>query len=452
MKSENLILGESQFKSPLALSIRKGDLISDFIDVNSRIMISPFLHEWKKYCDSGIEPESFELAGPRSTIFFDPQVVRCAIVTCGGLCPGLNDVIRGIVMVLYHQYGVREIFGIRYGFRGMTMRYAGTTIPLSPEVVSDVHTRGGTFLGSSRGNQNAIEMADFLQRRQIRILFTIGGDGTTRGAMALYEECQRREYPISIIGIPKTIDNDIAFIDRSFGFITAVAKAKEILDCAHVEAQGAPNGVAVVKLMGRFSGYIASRASLASGDVNFVLIPEQPFDLEGENGFLKHLEQRITRRGHALVVVAEGSGQEHLAAAAESMGTDASGNKKLADIGLFLKQRITEYFQSKSIELNLRYFDPSYEIRSSQANAEDSVFCSELAHNAVHAAFAGRTSILVGTCNNYFVHIPMSLAVSRRKTLDTDGMEWFSVVQSTGQPLQMLNEPRSTRNDAISKV
>ncbi len=439
MNTQISSLGIPSYPSPLALSRIKGDLISDFITMEARITVSAYLHDWKSYCQSGQEPPSFELAGPRPMIFFNPSNVRAAIVTCGGLCPGLNDVIRGVVMVLYHQYGVQEIFGIRYGFRGMTMRYAGTNIPLTPEIVSDIHTRGGTFLGSSRGNQEAVEMADFLQRRGIQMLFAVGGDGTTRGAMAIAEECRKRDYPVSVIGIPKTIDNDIAFIDRSFGFITAVAKAKEILDCAHVEAQGAPNGIALVKLMGRHSGYIAARASLASGDVNFVLIPEQPFDLDGDNGFLKHLEHRIERRGHALVVIAEGSGQEHLKESADQLGTDASGNRRLADIGTFMKQRIADYFESKSIGINIRYFDPSYEIRSAQASAEDSVFCSELAHNAVHAAFAGRTNMLVGTCNNYFVHIPMALAVSQRKVLDPDGMEWLSVVQSTGQPLRMIN-------------
>ncbi len=428
-------LGERKYDSPLGLSSECGDFIPNFIPDDSRIIVDTSLLDWRRCAETAAPPLSFESAGPRRKLFFNPVETRVAIVTCGGLCPGLNDVIRALVMVLYYHYGVREILGIRYGYRGMTLRYSGSAIPLSPQIVADIHSRGGSFLGSSRGQQNVVEMVDFLQRRNINILFTVGGDGTLRGAGEIVRECKSRELKIAIIGVPKTIDNDIAFIDRSFGFSSAVAKAKEVIDCAHVEAEGAPNGIGLVKLMGRFSGSIAARAALASGRANFVLIPEVPFSLTGPNSFLYWLERRINSRRHALIVVAEGAGQDLIQ---EDLGTDASGNKRLADIGMFLKENILNYFSEKNIPVSLKYFDPSYLIRSTKADAEDSVYCFELAQNAVHAAFAGKTNAVVGTWNGHFVHIPIRLAVSKRKLLDPDSMEWFSVLENTGQPHLMI--------------
>lgn len=432
-------LGDATVLSPLGLSLLNGDGIANFIEDSKRIVVDANFSNWHQYHESGKEPDTFEAAGPREKIFFDPATVRAAIVTCGGLCPGLNDVIRALVMTLHYRYGVRDILGVRYGYRGMTLHYGGTAIPLTPELVVDIHTRGGTFLGSSRGPQSVVEMVDFLQRRSINMLFTLGGDGTIRGAIEIAEESRKRNLNISVVGIPKTIDNDIAFIDRSFGFSSAVAKAKEIIDAAHAEARGAPYGIGLVKLMGRRSGFIAARASLASGDVNCVLVPEVKFELDGNNGFFKWLETRLEQRHHALIVAAEGAGEDLMANKNNTRETDASGNVRLVDIGIFLKDEINEHFKKLSRDVTLKYFDPSYLIRSTTANAEDSVFCSELAQHAVHAAFSGRTAMLIGTWNNHFVHLPMSLTISKRKTLDPDGLEWLSVVENTGQPPRMTN-------------
>ena len=377
----------------------------------------------------------FEPAGPRRKIFFDPSKCRVGIVTCGGLCPGLNDVIRGLVMELSFHYGVRKIYGFRNGYQGFIARYGRSVLDLTPECVSGINEHGGTILGTSRGEQDPHEIVDCLERMNINVLFVIGGDGTLRGALHIAGIIAERGERIAIVGIPKTIDNDIQFIDQSFGFQTAFSVATESIRSAHVEAKASPNGVGLVRLMGRHSGFIACYASLGTSDANFVLIPEVPFQLQGENGFLVALRQRLAQRGHAVVVVAEGAGQDLLSNGDHGgNGTDASGNAKLHDVGLYLKQKIIDYFAANQLELNLKYIDPSYAIRSVPANAYDSVYCLRLAHNAVHAAMSGRTEMVVGRWHGRFVHVPMALAIRDRYTVDPDGDLWMSVLEATGQP------------------
>ncbi len=368
-----------------------------------------------------------EMAGPHREIFFDLKEVRAAIVTCGGLCPGLNDVIRGLVMVLWYMYGVREIYGIRYGYQGLTFASEDKPLMLSPEIVEDINSQGGTILGSSRGNQSAEEMVDYMVENQLNMLFTIGGDGTQRGALGIAEEIKKRNLKISVIGIPKTIDNDIAYTERTFGFETAIEMSRTPVICAHKEAKGAKNGIGLVKLMGRDSGFIAANATLATSDVNLLLIPEVDFSVEK---VMNYLEWRMLNKSHAVIVAAEGAGQRHVAAA----GVDASGNKKHGDIGLFLKDEINKYFSGKKIPVSVKYFDPSYTIRSSAANANDSVFCFQLAENAVHAAMSGRTAMVVSIWNNHFVNIPSEKSVEYRKKIDTKSLFWQSVLNNTGQP------------------
>jgi 6-phosphofructokinase 1 len=379
------------------------------------------------------ELPSFEVAGPRNRIFFEPGKLRCGIVTCGGLCPGINNVIRGLVLELTHAYGVKDIFGFRYGFEGLVARHDHAPVRLHPEVVADIHQQGGTVLGTSRGGQDAGEMIETLVGLGIGALFVVGGDGTLKGAMALVAEIERRGLPIAVVGIPKTIDNDIHFIDRSFGFESAYAAAVEVIRSAHVEAKGARNGIGLVKLMGRHSGFIACHAALASTDVNFVLIPEVKLALDGDRGFLHSLERRLAERAHAVVVVAEGAGQE-LFEAEGAASTDASGNVRLKDIGYVLRDRINQHFQKRGVDITLKYIDPSYQIRSVPASPSDSVFCWNLARNAVHAAMAGNTELLIGRWHGRFVHVPLPLATRFRKQVDVNEDLWMSVIESTGQP------------------
>jgi len=374
---------------------------------------------------------AFEKAGPRQKIYFDTSKLKCGIVTCGGLCPGLNDVIRALVLSLFHNYRVRTVFGFPYGYEGLTYRYGHAPVELDPGAVSRIHEYGGTILGSSRGNQDIGEMVDTLDRMNLGILFAVGGDGTLRGAQAIAGEIQRRGLKISVIGIPKTIDNDISYVERSFGFETAVSEAVKAIDAAHTEAKGARNGIGLVKLMGRESGFIAVFASLARSDVNFCLIPEVPFTLDK---LLDSVRDRLQRRGHAVIVVAEGAGQDLVG---DTQERDASGNVKFKDIGLFLKDRINTHFKNIGMEATLKYIDPSYTIRGVPANAYDSAFCLLLGQNAVHAGMAGRTNMVVGYWMNTFTHVPIPLAVSRRKKVDPEGWVWSSVLTSTGQPKEI---------------
>jgi 6-phosphofructokinase 1 len=398
-----------------------------------RIIFDDSMEGVRDMFERGFKPLSFEMAGPRQRIYFDPPKTTAAIVTCGGLCPGLNDIIRGIVMELYTRYGVTKIFGIRYGYEGLVPKYGHVPVTLKPDSVSTIHSFGGTILGSSRGPQEIGEMVDHLEELGVDLLFVIGGDGTLKGGAKINDEIRRRGLKKSVIGIPKTIDNDILYLDKSFGFETAFAEAVKAVSCAHVEAVGAVNGIGLVKLMGRDSGFIASYAALAGQHVNFCLIPEIPFHLEGANGLLEQLRYRLAHRKHALIVVAEGAGQD-LMDNGESKRTDASGNKRLGDIGVFLKERITEFFKERRTHVNLKYIDPSYIIRSVPASPQDNVFCTQLAQNAVHAGMAGNTNMLVGRWHGTFVHLPLQLVTKGRRRVDPAGDLWHAVIECTGQP------------------
>jgi len=416
-------LGECRIPSPMQ--------VGQFVGDDERVLYHDKMEEVKVYLDSGKEPPQFETAGPREKVYFDPSKLKCGIVTCGGLCPGLNDVIRAIVLGLFYHYGVKTVFGFRYGYEGLSYRYGHVPMELNPETVKDIHKLGGSILSSSRGPQDISEMVDTLDRMNIGILFTIGGDGTLRGAQALSDEVARRGLKISAIGIPKTIDNDISFVQSSFGFDTAVSESRTAIDSAHAEALGARNGVGLVKLMGRESGFIAAYATMANSDVNFCLIPEAPFTLEG---FLGALKERLKGRGHAVIVVGEGAGQNLMQGTGAK---DASGNVKFNDIGLFLKDQINAYFKKEGMEVNLKYIDPSYTIRSLPANPRDSAFCLLLGRHAVHAGMSGRTGMVVANWKGEFTHVPIRMAVSSRKKIDPNGRFWSTVLSCTGQPREM---------------
>lgn len=423
-------LGEPTVPSPLNVSYFTCD--------DKRILFNIYLKNQNDFKTPDGKPLSIEVAGPREKIFFDPAKTKAAIVTCGGLCPGINDVIRAIVMELYYRYGVKNIIGIRYGFKGLIPRHGYDVQELTPGLVKDIHTVGGSILASSRGREDIGEIVDALRRMNVDLFFCIGGDGTMRATGYIAEEITRRHLNIAVIGVPKTIDNDLNLIQRSFGFDTAISESVKSLQCAHVEATGAPNGIGLVKIMGRQSGHIAACAALAQSDVNFVLIPEVPFDLEGENGFLVALKRRIKDRGHCLILVAEGAGQDLMSRADEVKETDPSGNPRLQDIGLFLKDKINEYFYKEGIEINLKYIDPSYTIRSVPANSNDSMYCGALGQYAVHAAMAGKTAMLVSLLRDEHVHLPLK-TISSGMRVDPEGHVWMRVLEGTGQPLSMKN-------------
>ncbi len=411
------VLGEARYPSPLDYHV------SDKARVPCSVIVDPDAPP--------AEEIFFEVAGPREKLFFDPKKTRAGIVTCGGLCPGLNNVIRSLVLQLYHGYGVREILGFTNGYQGLDPWRGSEPIPLTPEFVEDIHKEGGTVLNTSRGPVDVSVAVDNLIRRKIDILFVVGGDGTQRGGAALFEEARSRGHALAVVGVPKTIDNDVAFVTRTFGYVTAVEEAAKAIACAHTEAHSVHNGISVVKIMGRHAGFIAAGATVASQDVNFTLVPEVPFVLDGEDGFLVALKERMLRRAHAVILVAEGAGQHLMAGGEEKY--DASGNLKSKDIGIFLRDRIESFFKAEGIPFALRYFDPSYMIRSVPACADDAVLCDFYARNAVHAAMAGKTGLVIGQHHGVFTHVPIELLARQKKQLDLNSPAWLGVLASTGQ-------------------
>ncbi|MCA9413114.1 MAG: ATP-dependent 6-phosphofructokinase [Candidatus Omnitrophica bacterium] len=433
-------MGEPKIPSPVELVVGEISHDNPFVEEEDRVLLSPYFEPRPPGQDPDTPPLTYEVAGPRRMLFFEPANVRAAIVTCGGLCPGINDVVRRLVLALWYNYGVREIFGIRYGYRGLVEGEGEVPYILKPEEIETISNDGGTYLGSSRGNQDPVDMVDFLQRRKIQILFTIGGDGTQRGAMAISREARKRGYALSVVGIPKTIDNDIGLVERTFGFDTAVSLAAHVLRGAHVEAEAEHNGVVIVKIMGRQSGFLATQASIASGDVNFLLVPEVPFELDGPKGFLYSLKRRLELRHHALVVVAEGCAEQLMTQREKDLRWDDSGNLIFEDVGVYLKTRIAEFMKEVGLESKVRYIDPSYYVRSLPAVPSDSIFCQQLANFAVHAAMSGRTELIVATCNGVPCHIPLEAATIGRRHVELDGPLWRSALETTGQPARMMND------------
>ncbi len=423
-------LGEAKIPSPM-LTIEHGASETLFVSDEEKVLINIKRASVQSMIERGETPQAFELAGPRQKVFFDASKLKCAIVTCGGLCPGLNDIIRAIVLELHYRYGVKSIFGIRHGLEGFIPDFNHDFLDLTPSKVTAIMDMGGSIIGSSRGAQDIDRVVDCLELNHIGILFMVGGDGTLMAASRIVDIITQRKLNISVVGIPKTIDNDIHLVSRSFGFDTAVDVARMAIQSAHNEAIAYPSGVGLIKLMGRHSGFIAATAALAQQDANFVLIPEVDFDLDGPKGLLAALEARIIDRGHAVIVVAEGAGQKFFDN--EDNLRDASGNIRLNDIGPFLRDRIKDSFAEKSLPLNIKYIDPSYMIRSLPANANDSVFCGFLGRDAVHAGMAGKTRLVIGHWNNHFVHLPMEATAGKRKQVTPNGKLWTTVLESTGQ-------------------
>jgi len=431
-------LGEPKLSTPIIMSDNQGDGQADYVSEDDRLYFSVDSQVEANGERTPLIKDTVEKAGPRKKIYFNQANVHAAICTCGGICPGLNNVIRSVVRCFWYRYGVRRISGVQFGYRGLLENSPWPLIPLDPDVVDDIQEKGGTILGSARGGGMQVdEIVDSLERLNINILIAVGGDGTLRGAYDIGEEIKKRGLKISVIGVPKTIDNDLSFIQSSFGFDTAVGAAVPSVRGAHVEAKNSINGIGLVKVMGRESGFIAAHTSLAQSDVNFCLIPENPFDLYGNNGLFNHLKERIMTRKHAVILIAEGAGQDLVPSTGKK---DPSGNVKYADIGIFLKNEIKKYFEEEGIEVNIKYIDPSYIIRSAPANSFDSIYCARLGAHAAHAAMAGKTQCLISQINNRFVHIPIKQAVCKRNHVDVEGSLWRDVIENTRQPFSMKND------------
>jgi len=428
-------LGEAEYESPLA-NLDNSEVVN-FVKDDDRVIVINSIKEYEEWTKKGIPIPSFEKAGPRNKVFFKPGETISAIVTCGGLCPGLNSVIRSIVLMNYYRYNNRVTYGFKYGYEGLVDSYKHEIINLTPDNVQTIHMLGGTILGSSRGPQDPGVMVDKLVQLKVNVLYAIGGDGTLRGANSIAEEARKRNIRLAVVGIPKTIDNDISYIDKSFGAETAFSKACDAIQSAHVEAKGAYNGIGIVKVMGRQSGFIAANATIASNDVNFCFVPEIPFELQGKNGFLQCLKKRLVSSKHAVILVAEGAGQYFFQSGEKKY--DPSGNERLEDIGLYLKNEIKNYLAKENIPTAIKYIDPSYIIRSTAPTPNDAIFCLQLAQKAVHAGMAGKTGIVTGFFKGEFTYLPIEVATSKRKTLDPNSELWMSVIDATGQQMNFIN-------------
>ena len=417
-------LGPSRIPSPLQLEPHL------FVDEGDRTIVDCDLQSLSQV-DSLKDVASMETAGPRSVIFHPHYLSRAAIVTCGGLCPGLNSVIKGIVETLHSEYGVREIYGIPYGYAGLANPQEHPPKLLDPDGVDTIHMEGGSILGTSRGSQDVSTIVQNLMNMRINMLFAIGGDGTLKGAQAIHEEAKRRNLEISVVGVPKTVDNDIKFIGRSFGFETAVYQSTQVITAAHMEARSTFNGLGIVKLMGCDSGFISAYATLANPVVNFCLVPEHNVTLDGPKGLLKALERRFRKKSHAVITVAEGYGQHLFKDLPEKR--DASGNLLKHDVGVYLCERFKSDFHDLGIPIGLKYFDPNYSIRSVPASGTDQILCHQLAEYAVHAAMSGRTNMVTGFWNGNFVNVPIPVATHERQKIDVNGPIWKSVMACTGK-------------------
>ena len=415
-------LGKAVHVSPL---ISRG---GSFVEEDERVLV--YSHSRQLGAGKKKMP-MFEKAGPRKKIYFNPAETVCGIVTCGGLCPGLNDVVRAVTLGLLWQYGAKKVLGFRFGYNGLSSSPHKPHLSLTPESVDEIHHKGGTILSSSRGPVQKKEIVDTLVKLGVNVLFTIGGDGTLRGASEIVAEIRKRKLKIGVVGVPKTIDNDICGVERTFGFDTAVEAARLAILAAHEEAKGAWNGVGLVKLMGRQAGFIAANATLSNSDVNFCFIPEVELKFDGENGFLEKLVKRLEKKHHAVIVAAEGAGQGLMKTSKGAK--DASGNPVLEDIGIYLKNSIKEHFKKIAKPVSVKYIDPSYMIRSLPADSQDSSFCLMLGQNAVHAAMAGRTDMIVGYWNRHFTNVPIPVTKLYRKQVDPLGDLWQTVLFTTGQ-------------------
>ncbi len=427
-------LGPCTYESPLSSYVAGRKTNEYYVSEGDRVLYDDTISLLEQRNEPVERWPSFEPGGPRPAIFHDPATTHVGVVTCGGLCPGLNDVIRAVTLELYTHYGVTRVTGFRNGYAGLVPELGLEPIDLTPQLVGSINERGGTILGTSRGAQDPAVIVDRLVELGIDALLVIGGDGSMHGAHRIVEEITRRDLPIGVVGIPKTIDNDIPHIGQSFGFATAFGEASRAISAAHIEAESAYNGVGLVRVMGRHAGFIACYAALANHDADFVLIPEVPFSLEGENGLLRSLERRVRDYGSAVIVLAEGAGQDLTGATGRS---DASGNSELGDIATVVREAIENDFRDRGEPLTLKFLDPGYGIRAIPADPSDSVYCARLAQVAVHAAMAGRTDMVVGRRRHRFVHVPIPLVIERRHSVSPDGDLWLSVLESTSQPVDM---------------
>ena len=390
---------------------------------------------------------AFLEAGPRRMLFHEPQSVRAVVVTSGGLAPGLNCVVHGIVTRHWNTYGVNAarrggIFGIYDGFVGLYNKPLDKTpASLRPEITEPWLDRGGSMLGARRFHEQELgELADQitanLALNDINILYVIGGDGSLKVAHEIAQRAKARN--ISVVGIPKTMDNDVLWVWQSFGFNTAVQKAAEVVNTMHAEAESTRR-VGLIELFGAESGFVAANATLASGHVDLVLVPEIflalcPQQCEALlDRFIEYLSQtvRSKERAHAIVVLAEGVGELFKQRQVKLGGQPVSGKNFAGELRDFLQGGLKDPL-GRVVDVFVN--QPRHNIRAVPANAYDQIYCARLGALAVDNALAGYTDVMVSQWLTEYVLVPLELVALGKKSIPPGGMFWKQVVSSTGQP------------------
>ena len=419
-------LGERTIDTPLRDLLGGREESVHYVTETDRVLLDDTLGVAKRRsAGTPAELPAFNPGGPREKLYFEPSTVTAAIVTCGGLCPGLNNVVRALVLQLANAYGVKSILGFRNGYSGLTDTSA--PLALTPELVRDIHNRGGTILGTSRGGQEPAAMVDTLARHRVDMLFVIGGDGSLRGA----QKIAAKPPPATAArrgGHPED-HRQRHSVDRPELRLPDRVRPRRRVDPrrahrgrVHRRRRGTGQADGPAQRLHRLLCDTRQPRSRLRPDPRSLLPARQLPALPAQARRSAGARSRGRRRGR------------RAGAVPRSAETDASGNARLGDIGALLRERVTAHFAQHGTPLSLRYVDPGYAIRSVPANAFDAVYCARLAQAAVHAGMAGFTSMVVARWHGRFIHLPIALATATRNQVDPHGDLWMSVLEATGQP------------------
>lgn len=446
---------------------------------------------------------TFPEAGPRENLVYPMESrdgatdsLQVGVLVSGGIAPGINAVIKGIVdrHTLYSNHAKEnddtsydlEIIGYRDGFSGLL---SGSHIKLNRKKVRDFANKGGSLLGTSRyhplldlddpGKRDSAVRDIISNLKDIDILYVIGGDGSMRAAHMIWTRAQRMHAEgeaskLSVVAIPKTMDNDILWVWQSFGFMSAVEKAKQFVLQLHTEASSNPR-LGIMQLFGSDSGFVVTHAALASGVCDYVLIPEADFSMEVLCEFIKKKLKSRYKRGQdgkspfGMILMAE--------TAIPRDGINSPGCKYIddPDVGLEKEEKIAiEKFIadgrrvqgqtqdalrrggikiiSRVVQKEIRQMkpgqywekfrvftnEPRHLIRAIDPSVQDVIFGQRMGTLAVDNAMAGYTDFMISQWLTEYVLVPLKLVVLGRKRVPQKGIFWKSVLANTGQPHEMV--------------
>jgi 6-phosphofructokinase 1 len=332
--------------------------------------------------------------------------MKVGILSGGGDAPGINAVIRAVVRKGIQNYGY-EIAGIKDGWHGLL---ENELVPLDLKSVSGILPRGGSILGTTRTNpfkreKGPEKMRENAKKAGIGAVIAIGGDDTLSVASRM------TEYGLKCVGVPKTIDNDLAGTDYTFGFMTAVTTATEALDRLHTTAE-THQRVMILEVMGRYTGWIALEAGLAGG-ADIILIPEKPFTIEEICKYIKHRQKR--GRNFSIVVVAEGAKPKGGAEIVYSDSVDEFGHIRLGGIGYYVGKEI-----EKRMNIETRVVVLGHLQRGGSPIAFDRILATRFGIAAVDLVHEKKFGRMVAIQGNNIVSVPLKDVIGKRKTVDLE--------------------------------